>query len=351
MILISYLHLAVLALTISAAPIHPSSSDTAHQHDLHIYDATLPVDDVSSDVHLTPRAKVTKPPKATTRKGDRKKRPPNTASDKGVLTQTKSLLPLLDDFDMITTWVMEGGENPADGTTTVPLAAMKRSNISSALKIQKGAFDPDIRESLNHGTLGRKSLDVTPIEYDKTRTTLQAIAFTKQDIGARPLSGELGLTQTIVQQLVAPTNRILRALEINGAWFGRGLGNAPIPDLTLMVDGEAKAVIEIKTIHSMTDATATRIMENIGHYKLVPMPEAVAGPTVESHRVPPKNPTDKDLAREKAMRRLSRSHEEKMLEQVSLNNVLIADTQGHRANVLHRNRRWRAHKLPDLDRP
>jgi hypothetical protein len=140
----------------------------------------------------------------------------------------------------------------APKTNTLSAAAMDEAGIPNGIRFEIGNFDARLTDA---------DFDVSGPVYEATEVVLAASALTKDDMLRQPASGEIGLSHVLFQQLVAPANRILNAIGVQGQWSVKGRGTTPIPDLVFM--RETLAVLELKTIHSMPNVIASTIMEHI----------------------------------------------------------------------------------------
>jgi len=162
---------------------------------------------------------------------------------------SRSLLPLLDEFDMQKTFLLE--DPPSKGTRVVPSNAM--TAVPTDIEFVTGKFNPDAIIKA-----AQDRLMVDPPTYDTIATVLAATAHTA-DLVKSPISGEAGLTHVLYQQLGGPLNAILAAVA-QGDWSVRGKGDAPIEDWRFIVNQDKRAVLELKTSHALTGSAVKTIM-------------------------------------------------------------------------------------------
>jgi len=284
-------HLLLLALATSAAPLTLSVTQAERQHGKpshhtddthHLTDSHLPdpshrapealisheAYDVRNSTAILQERGIVKPtnPKTTSTKASTSKAP-NGQSD-GKATRLDNLFAQLTKFSMATSFELE--KPPAKGTNSLSIAAMKKAKIPPALILKTGNFDAQaFLRSQQH------RLDAEREEYDDTVSLLALGPCFQRDCKG-PVSGEPGLSHRLFGQLGLALNRVLRAIHANGdaEWQATGRGKAPIEDWRYHSEsGPTLAVLELKTTDSMSNAMLQNIVDGIeaGEFTMTPL--------------------------------------------------------------------------------
>lgn len=269
------LYLTILALTTTAAPLagvtgvglsnhaHTTTYDTEDTHDFDSGSIARRSrqDSVNSDtldiVKIEERGRLANKQSSPPRPYPPTK-PPTTAA-----TKKSSLIPLLQSFNMKTSFITHQPGSP--GTNSLPNHAME--HVPGTVSLTVGNFDPSAIILRNSARLS-----ATERDYKIIASVLQTSARTAPLFDV-PISSEAGLSHILFQQVAGPLNIILRAIGLEALWTATGKGSAPVDDWRCSIGGQAdkhhiQAVLELKTPDSLSGFDVQDIMKGITEEQL-----------------------------------------------------------------------------------
>lgn len=188
-----------------------------------------------------------------------------------------NLAPILHTFDMVTKFVMAPGSTECieDALDSAPTAKRPRTNkctthnlspngvskLPDTIKLVRGSFNP-ARVIEQYPLLARSKP-----AFDDTLKVLETAGITKESY-RDPISGELGLSHLLYQQVGGPINQILLALGNRASWVINSLPPAPIEDWRLVSNGATLSVLELKSPKVLNAALLDLIAKNLGKFEM-----------------------------------------------------------------------------------